>query len=254
MDITAELTNKIQGKIPLSTEIEISVPTITGTGGSLRNHVPRIKIIKVKKSLNLSALTFDNLTIEDSFLKLENEPHKIGLPNSDSFTVIPYDNPLISQQTISIEHSYKLTKGWKIDFTQIFVSSTKVGGSLKFDVGGVGGNASFEKTVTDTITNSESVSETTEISGKLTVPFNIPAKIKVRITIGIQNFEARRNFEGNIIVNGNITIGYGNSEKVEVKKISDILGESERTFNVSGYYANIDWEELPINIEILENY
>lgn len=248
IDITSELRGKIQPIVAQTLPVQIQVPIFGG------GWPPLLSMKTTTINLNLYSITFDNLKIENSKLVLENEPHPVGIPNTNSFEINEYDNPTISIQNYSIEHTYKITKGWKIDFSQTISSASKVGGNLKFEFSGIGGGASFEKTITDSITNSNSTSEITEITGKVSIPIVVPAKTKIKVTIGMRNFEARQNFEGAITINGDLILFYGNAEKSEVKKISDILTEDERTFKVSGFYANIDWKEMPIDIDVIQNY
>lgn len=98
------------------------------------------------------------------------------------------------------------------------------------------------------IKNTKSISETKDEIVRTTYKFNVPANKIVDFKLTIQNFEARRNYNGPIILDGEVVLTYGRNEKIVKYQLSKLLNKEQRTIIISGFYANINWEEVPIDI------
>ncbi|MBO0358981.1 hypothetical protein J0X19_13565 [Hymenobacter sp. BT186] len=236
VDVTGELRKLIAPLVPKTKEHtyyrRVSMPGPFG-GGHMR--------IPMKVQLPLSSISFTNLTVISSNLELDDLAYTVNIPLNETVLHIPYRNCTPLQQSIKRDVEFKVTKGWKIEFSKRITSSTSIGGKLKF---GKVGEASVEHKLTTEITNSKSISEVKEERTVTTFQYNIAANKIVDVKLTIQSFEAIRNFKGPITLEGTVIITYGKGEEKATKKLTDLLNETQRTIDISGYYANIDWQEM----------
>jgi hypothetical protein len=238
VDVTGELRKLITPLVPKTKEHthfrRMPAP------GPFTPNIGRLRI-PVRVQLPLTSIKFTNLTVVSSNLELDDTAYTVNIPLNETVLHIPYRNCTPLQQTIKRDVEIKVTKGWKIEFSKRITSSTSIGGKLKF---GKVGEASVEHKLTTEITNSKSISEVKEERTVTTFQYNIAADKIVDVKLTIQNFEARRNFKGPITLEGTVIITYGNGEEKVTKKLTDFLNETQRTIEISGYYANIDWQEM----------
>jgi hypothetical protein len=242
INVTSTLEAIIQPKVPA---------IITATYFRLENEFSPYDNITLSRrvpytvNLPLTAIKFNHLNIISSSLLLDSDAYTINIPMTETVLHFPYYNCSSMEQSVRRDVEFKIVRGWKIEFTKTITSATKIGGKLKF---GSDGEADISLELKSEIKNHKSISETKEEAIKTSYPFNIAANKIVDIKLIIQNFEARRNYNGPIILDGEVVLIYGQEEKKNVKQLSSILNEQERTIHISGYYANINWEEVPINI------
>lgn len=249
VDVTKQLEQLIKPKVPqtvLHEEVRVGggggfPGGFPGGGGGGR--FPRVRIRRV--NLPLSKIVFTNLNIISSNLTLDSNAYTVNIPTTETVLHIPYSNCGSNRQTIKRDIEFKVVRGWKIDFTKKITSSTKVGGKLKF---GSIGEADIEHRLTTEITNHKSISETKDEILRTSFQFTVESFKITDILLTVQNFEARRNFSGPITLEGEVQLIYGSGQKVIKHNLSGLLNNNERTMDISGYYANISWEELPVKI------
>lgn len=239
VDIAEEIRKRLNGKVPASQTIKIpGIPPRIPRPFPIRgNH---IKIV-----VPLTSINFQNLEVISSDLVLSTDVSTINIPLSESILHIPYRNCSSQRQTVKRDIEFKISKGWKVEFSKKVVSSTTISGKLKF---GSYGEASVERKLTTEISNSRSMSETRDEIVRTSLNFTVQENTILDIKVAVRSFEARRSFEGPITIDGTVNLIYGKGEKKLIHKISEFLNEEERTFIISGFYANIDYEELPIQL------
>ena len=219
VDVTGELDKLIRPIVPQTKEhthfrrgTRIGLPggPFGGGGGGLRIPIP------VKVQLPLTRIDFSNLSVISSELELDEQAYTMNIPLNETVLHIPYRNCTPLQQSIKRDVEFKVTKGWKIEFSKRITSSTSIGGKLKF---GKVGEASVERRLTTEITNSKSISEVKEERTVTTFQYNIAANKIIDVRLTIQNFEARRNFRGPIVLEGTVLLIYGNGEQKVTKTL-----------------------------------
>jgi hypothetical protein len=197
----------------------------------------------------LNSITLHNLKIVSSNLVLDDDVITVGLPTEETVILIPYNNCGNPQnQTIRAQKTYKVVKGYRIDFTKTIVSSEKIHGDLSFS----SLKAGAECTITTTLQNTQSISETKEDTETIDIPFNIAPNSIADLKITIQRMEARRRFEGTILVEGDMILLYlfgkpGHYAKHRVgQSLASVLNENQRTLTINGFYSNINYQLMPI--------
>lgn len=251
LDIENQLSEKVKSKIPSEKAVnEIryrtgyrNVPNPNIPGGI---DIPYRESYTVSVNKKLTNLRFSKLKLVASNLIL-GEAEPIGLPLSDTIYKWPFDNCGSLEQSFSQQFDYSIRKGFTIEFEKTIESSTSISVEMGFEFGGASGGASYESSRSLSIRNSRSYSEEEEESRTGNFEFRVAPNTKNTISLTIQQFLARRKFEGNAIITGELVAEY---ENVKVKyKLLDLLNENQRNVNLKGYYSNLDYREIPIKIE-----
>lgn len=239
IDITGQLLAALDGKIPAQVEKVVRTPDIriNGTGVSVRPS-RRMKI-----RCKLKTISFKSLSVVASDLALGKDIQTVNIPSYESIHRIPYDNCGSPEQSFVRDYTTKIVRGWRLKTTRRITSSTKIEGNLKF----TSAEASVSHEIKRELSTEREYSETKEETLRLTLPFKVAANSKVDIEIRVMSLEARRSFEGPVTVDGIAIAHYEENEKRE-HRLSDLLSEEDRSFELSGFYSNIDYEEMPIKV------
>lgn len=264
LDIKNLLIYQVQKFIP-STEwfkfIEMKSKTPPPTGRGVTIPSPSRPIdLNAGANLALESFYIDKLFFIESDLILEDNVEMSTLPENERIIIIPYTNQLDATQSITIKDTYKKITGWKTEFSETIQNSETISGSLnfkiKYKVIEFGGENKYEYKTVRTTSYSKSINETKEETLDISMPFNIPPKQKVEIKTGYRNSFATRKFSGFIQIEADVVIKYGNqwvyAEKT--KKLSSFLAEDLRAFNLSGYYTDIEYKVIPVELILIEKY
>lgn len=261
IDINAKLRTLLIDLLPIGKHMkrgDIPIYTPPGLGGGVTVPAPKLDPDEIVLLPFNKDYDFTNLFIEDSQLLIEKDAEIIGIPIKDNIQELEYDNPFDTQQVFVIDINSEIIEGWKMSMSRTLTSSNKVGGKLNFKLAykgvEVGGENSFERVVTDSITETTNIDKTTRQFKKQMFTINIPAKIKAKIFANVQNYEAKRDYSGYIIIDGEIELTSINPLIKEKLKISDFLDIDKRKIEVSGSYSDITWDKLKVDIDILEKY
>ncbi|MCX8531133.1 hypothetical protein [Chryseobacterium luquanense] len=211
-------------------------------------------------NLNFESISLENLIFIDSDLLLDDKIEMSTLPQNERIITMPYTNQLDTPQSITIKDSYKKITGWKAEFSDSIQNSDTISGSISFKIKYLifegGGGKQYEYKTVRTSTYSKSINEIKEETFDISMPFNIPPKQKVEIKTGYRNSNATRKFSGSVVFEADVKIKFGN-EWVFVeksKKLSSILSTELRSFNLNGYYSDIEFKEIPVEILLIEKY
>ncbi len=210
--------------------------------------------------LNLENIYFENMFFIDSDLLLDDTVQMSALPENERIIILPYTNQLDAQQTITVKDTYKKITGWKAEFAENIQNSEMISGNINFKMNyeaiSVGGGSSYEHKIVKTTSYSRVINETKEETFEVSMPFNIPPKQKVEIKTGYRNSYATRKFSGFVKIESDIKIRYGNewvfAEKT--KKLSLLLPDEARSFYLNGYYTDIEYKEIPVEVLLIEKY
>jgi hypothetical protein len=233
--------------IPLLDRVRVLVPQVTdyyrmvippGIGPS--------HPIRAKFDAPLESVTFEGLHFITSRLKLSAEAELIGLPLSESVAIMPISNCGSGVSlTIHDKVEYKYVTGYRITVDESATTKYELAGKLEFDGFGVDGSVSQEVNFRESREYSSSSEQTKEHSLDITVDSN--TKVTIRVTS--QLFESRRSFDGPATIGGTIVATYANGELVYRHDLTSLLPSADaRTFNLHGYYSNLDTRVQPINI------
>jgi hypothetical protein len=233
IDVSGTLRALLKPKVPQTENFTLHVPSIGG-GPATRSTV----------AAPLTSITFQNLNIISSNLVLDNNAVPVGLPIKDQTWVYPYSNCTPAEQRHERDITYTVVRGLTITFSKTITSETRIAGTLTFSFGG--GEASHTRNVS--ITNTRTISEERSETIRESYPFVFPANMICEAKLTIQHFEARRNFQGTIVVEGMAVLKYGKGMVIKNVPLSRLLNEQERTIFVSGYHGNLDYKVVPITI------
>lgn len=203
--------------------------------------------IKIAIPAPLVDASFHEFVITSSKLRLGDNAELVGLPLEESVSIIPFSNCGESELEIQRNREYQYTTGYRIEFSQSVTEHFDLKGSLTFE--GVGGiEAGFSKEVTLSQTNEYSATKTEMKSESLNISIKPGTKGTIRLTS--QVFEARRSFEGPIVIDCNVTAIYQREGTAHVShRLSALLpSEEPRTIQSAGYYSNLDTRVQPIEI------
>ena len=203
--------------------------------------------IRAQFEAPLESVTFEGLRIISSKLLLSTDSELVGLPLSESTTTIPVSN-CGSGTSLSIHNkvAYKYVTGRRVSIQKTTKTKYEVSGKLEFmEVGGLSASASQEVTLQETNDYTSSTEETKEWS----LDISIEPKTKVLIKLNTQLFESRRSFSGQATIGGTIVASYPGGEIVNRYDLVGLLpSPADRTFDLNGYYSNLDTRILPIEI------
>lgn len=211
-------------------------------------------------SLNFEAIWLENLFFADSDLLLADNVVMSTLPENERIIVMPYTNELDAPQSITIKDTYKKITGWKAEFSESIQNSDSISGEVNFKINykvfDFGVEQKYEHKTIRTRSYLKSINESKEEIFDISMPFNIPPKQKVEIKIGYRNSYATRKFEGFVLIEADVKLKYGNEWAYveKTKKLSSFLSSESRSFNLSGYYSDIDYKEIPVEILLIEKY
>jgi hypothetical protein len=264
LDIKNILTYQVQKFIPTAdwfkfAEMKSKMPPPTGGGVTVPTPSKPFDP-NAGDNLSFESFSLDRLFFIESDLLLDDNVEMSTLPENERIILIPYTNQLDAPQTITIKDTYKKITGWKAEFSESIQNSETISGSLnfkiKYKVIEFGGESKYEYKTVNTATYSKAINKTEEETLDISIPFNIPPKLKVDIKTGYRNSFATRKFSGFVKVEGDVIIRYGNqwvyAEKT--KKLSSFLTEDLRAFNLNGYYSDIEYKVIPVELILIEKY
>lgn len=238
---------EMKSKLPPPTGVAIAVPTkpIDPNAGD---------------NLNLESILIENIFFADSDLLLDDKIEMSSLPENERIISMPYTNQLDVPQSITIKDSYKKITGWKAEFSESIQNSDTISGTVNFKINykifDFEAEQKYEHKTVKTTTFTKSINLSKEETLEVSMPFNIPPKQKVEIKTGYRNSYATRKFSGFVVFEAEVKLRYGNqwvyAEKS--KKLSAILSPELRSYNLSGYYTDIEYKEIPVEVLLIEKY
>lgn len=212
----------------------------------LRHPVPQV--------YSLSSVDIKNLKIISSDLIIDKDVELIGLPTEETIRHYPYQNCTSRDQTLKRDVTVKVERGFKVEFSKAVTTEETISGDLKFKFQHVEAGAEMERKIKVEIKNTQTITELRSETVVESFDFTIAANTITDIKLTIQQIQARRRFEGTILLDGDVTLNYFFSKrgrhqyhKVE-KPLSGHLSESQRTLNLNGYYSNIDYQTAPTEL------
>lgn len=195
----------------------------------------------------LLSIRFEAVTITKSNLRLSDTEELVGIPLSETVTIIPVSN---CGSNISMEIHRKLeytyTTGFRVELKTEVSTTLEFSGKLTFADGELGGSFSKQVTFSESKEYSSSTSETREES----IDISVPPQTKAKIRLISQRFEARRSFNGPVVIDCDVLATYGPdyppiTHTIRHRLSALLQADATRSFIAEGTYANLDTRLQP---------